>query len=126
MAMEPKYGPRGTIDAPRMVPSHFESRLVGICEPTLGPPRPRPCPRRSPHVLPRAQIARPTLCAQHHVQRCSPSVASLSLSLLWMLVHAGDEDSEQIHFFELKSGDVQCVNGEYFQLLKVHEDDISH
>ena len=32
MAMEPKYGPRGTIDAPRMVPSHFESRLVGICE----------------------------------------------------------------------------------------------
>jgi cytochrome c oxidase subunit 5b len=32
MAMEPKFGPRGTRTAPRMIPSHFDSRLVGICD----------------------------------------------------------------------------------------------
>eukprot|EP00038_Savillea_parva_P006269 m.162595 g.162595 ORF g.162595 m.162595 type:complete len:142 (+) comp12215_c0_seq1:3492-3917(+) len=32
MSMEPKYGPRGTLAAPRQIPSHHDSRLVGICD----------------------------------------------------------------------------------------------
>jgi hypothetical protein len=32
MSMEPKFAARGTRDAPRMIPSHFDSRLVGICD----------------------------------------------------------------------------------------------
>lgn len=62
--MEPKFGPRGTADAPRMIPSHFDQRLVGIC----------------------------------------------------------DEGSEAIHYFELKAGEAQFVNGEYFKLYKVTDD----
>ena len=35
MAMEPKEGPFGTKEAPRMIPSHCDTRIVGIC--TLTP-----------------------------------------------------------------------------------------
>lgn len=37
-------------------------------------------------------------------------------------VSSGDEDNEQIHYFELKTGEPQVVMGEYFQLQKVGDE----
>lgn len=32
MEMEPKVGPVGTLEEPRMIPSHLDARVVGICD----------------------------------------------------------------------------------------------
>ena len=31
MTMEPKAGPKGTLENPRLIPSHFSERIVGVC-----------------------------------------------------------------------------------------------